>query len=302
MPEIILHNYPESPVSEKVRLILGLKKQPWRSVVMPMIMPKPDLVALTGGYRRAPVMQIGADIYCDSQRIARELERRFPDPTLFPGGTEGIGYGLVFWSDRPLFMAAVGVAFASMGDRLPQEFLEDRAKFSGRPIDIERWKKALPLNLDQLRAHAGFVDGRAFVHGEAPGLADFGPYLSLWFVARGAREAMAGLTESFPHIAPWMERVKQIGHGEAQPMEPEEALAAAKADRSETQKAADEHDPRGLKTGDKVTVTPDDTGRDPVTGVLVASNSHEIAIARIDDRVDEVAVHSPRAGFVVLPA
>ncbi len=140
MSEIILHHYPESPISEKARLMLGLKKLPWRSVVMPMIMPKPDLVPLTGGYRKAPVMQIGADIYCDSQRIAVELERRFADPTLFPGGTEGLGYGLLFWSDRPLFLAAVGVAFAAIGDRLPEAFLEDRAKFSGRPVDLERWK------------------------------------------------------------------------------------------------------------------------------------------------------------------
>lgn len=306
MSEIVLHHYPESPVSEKARLMLGLKNLPWRSVVMPMIMPKPDLVALTGGYRKAPVMQIGADIYCDSQRIAMELERRYPEPTLFPGG-EGLGYGLLFWSDRPLFMAAVGVAFASMGDRLPKAFLEDRAKFSGRPVDLERWKKALPLNLDQLRAHAGFLDrqladGRAYLLGEAPGLADFGPYLSLWFVARGAREAMAGLTESFPHIAGWMKRVKEIGHGEEQPMEPGEALDVAKAARSETREAADANDPRGLKPGDEVSVTPDDTGRDPVAGVLVASNAHEIAIRRSDERAGDVVVHFPRAGFVVMPA
>lgn len=307
MSEIILHHYPESPISEKARLMLGLKKLPWRSVVMPMIMPKPDLVPLTGGYRKAPVMQIGADIYCDSQRIAVELERRFADPTLFPGGTEGLGYGLLFWSDRPLFLAAVGVAFAAIGDRLPEAFLEDRAKFSGRPVDLERWKKALPLNSDQLRAHAGFLDrqladGRAFVLGEAPGLADFGPYLSLWFVARGARKAMASLNESFPHIAPWMKRVKEIGHGEEEPMEPGEALDVAKAGQSETQEAADGHDPRGLKPGDKVTVTPDDTGRDPVAGVLLASSAHEIAIRRSEERVGDVVVHFPRAGFVVLPA
>ncbi|MCZ6859449.1 MAG: glutathione S-transferase family protein [Alphaproteobacteria bacterium] len=307
MSEIILHHYPESPISEKARLMLGLKKLPWRSVVMPMIMPKPDLVPLTGGYRKAPVMQIGADIYCDSQRIARELERRYPEPTLFPNSSEGLGYGLLFWSDRPLFLAAVGVAFAAIGDRLPEAFLEDRANFSGRPVDIERWKKAAPMNLDQLRAHVGFLDrqladDRAFVHGDEPGLADFGPYLSLWFVARGARKAMTSLNESFPHIAPWMKRVREISHGEEEPMEPGEALDVAKVGQSETQEDADANDPRGLKPGDKVTVTPDDTGRDPVAGELLASNPHEIAIRRVDVRVGEVVVHFPRAGFVVLSA
>ena len=70
MPEIILHHYPMSPFAEKVRLILGFKGLHWSSVHIPNIMPKPDLTALTGGYRKTPVLQIGADIYCDTALIA----------------------------------------------------------------------------------------------------------------------------------------------------------------------------------------------------------------------------------------
>ena len=70
--EIILHNYPNSPFSEKVRVAFGIKGLSWRSVIQPVIMPKPDLIPLTGGYRKIPVMQIGADIFCDSQIILRE--------------------------------------------------------------------------------------------------------------------------------------------------------------------------------------------------------------------------------------
>src|SRR5271167_178323 len=78
MTDIILHHYEISPYSEKVRIGLGLKGLAWGSVEIPVIMPKPDLTALTGGYRKTPVLQIGADIYCDSQLIMRELERRHP--------------------------------------------------------------------------------------------------------------------------------------------------------------------------------------------------------------------------------
>jgi glutathione S-transferase len=78
--EIILHQYWQSPFTEKVRVVLGMKGLAWRSVEQPSIMPKPELTPLTGGYRRIPVMQIGADIYCDSQVILRELERRYPGP------------------------------------------------------------------------------------------------------------------------------------------------------------------------------------------------------------------------------
>ena len=95
---VILHHYPASPFSEKVRLVLGLKGLQWASVEIPNIMPRPHLMPLTGGYRRTPVMQIGADVYCDSQIIVRELERRFPEPTAFPGASAGAAWLLSRWS------------------------------------------------------------------------------------------------------------------------------------------------------------------------------------------------------------
>ena len=78
-PDIILHHYDTSPFSEKVRLLLGLRGLSWGSVIQPVIMPKPDLTPLTGGYRRIPVLQIGADVYCDTQVILAELEARHID-------------------------------------------------------------------------------------------------------------------------------------------------------------------------------------------------------------------------------
>ncbi|MBC8048876.1 MAG: glutathione S-transferase N-terminal domain-containing protein [Chitinophagales bacterium] len=84
MTDIIIHHYPQSPVAEKVRTGLGLKKLSWQSVEHNRLPDRPELFAMTGGYRRIPVMQIGADLYCDTQCILRELERRFPTPTFFP--------------------------------------------------------------------------------------------------------------------------------------------------------------------------------------------------------------------------
>src|SRR5690242_1615216 len=123
--EIIFHHYPTSPFSEKVRLAFGIKKLSWRSVEIPNMMPKPDLLPLTGGYRKTPVMQIGADIFCDTQIILRELERRFPEPSLFPHG-KGLPYGLGFWSDRAFFMPTVGVVFGEIGHLTPEDFRKDR--------------------------------------------------------------------------------------------------------------------------------------------------------------------------------
>ncbi len=92
--DIILHHYPQSPVAEKVRVVLGIKNLSWYSVHIPRLPPKPDLVPLTGGYRRTPVLQVGAEIYCDTQCIIRELERRYPHPTLYPNGSAGLPWAV----------------------------------------------------------------------------------------------------------------------------------------------------------------------------------------------------------------
>src|SRR5690242_3212676 len=113
MADIILHNFPSSPFSEKVRLVLGMKKLPWRYVEIPSIMPKPDLTPMTGGYRKTPVMQIGADIFCDSQIIIREIDRRFPEPAI-TSGNEGLPYAMAFWADRIFFQPTVAVIFGTI--------------------------------------------------------------------------------------------------------------------------------------------------------------------------------------------
>ncbi|OYW24006.1 MAG: glutathione S-transferase, partial [Sphingomonas sp. 12-62-6] len=66
MTDIILHHYPRSPYAELVRRALGIKGARWHSVIIPNMAPKPELTPLTGGYRKTPVLQIGADIYCDT--------------------------------------------------------------------------------------------------------------------------------------------------------------------------------------------------------------------------------------------
>ena len=94
MSPLILHPYDFSNFAEKARLMLGFKGLAWRGVEIPPIAPKPKLTPLTGGYRRAPVMQIGADIYCDTNLILPALDRLFPNtPRLYPQGSEGARSG-----------------------------------------------------------------------------------------------------------------------------------------------------------------------------------------------------------------
>ena len=114
MNELILHHYPMSPFAEKARLMLGYKRLPWRSVTIPPVMPKPDVVALTGGYRKTPILQIGADVYCDTALIARVLEARQPVPTLYPSFAP-LAVPLAQWADSLLFPTAVSWAMQPAG-------------------------------------------------------------------------------------------------------------------------------------------------------------------------------------------
>ena len=173
MSDIILHHYPPSPISEKVRIALGIKGLAWRSVEIPRVPPKPFVMPLTGGYRRTPVMQIGADIYCDSHCILREIQRRYPEPTFTPGGADGLPWAINRWSDH-VFEHAVRLSLGANADQLPDEFAKDRARlFLGPDGDVAALKHDVAHLAAQVRAQFAWIDerlrgGRRFLLGDAP--------------------------------------------------------------------------------------------------------------------------------------
>ncbi len=304
---IILHHFEPSPFSEKVRLVFGLKNIEWTSVLISRIMPRPDLMPMTGGYRRTPVMQMGADIYCDTQCILRELERRFPEPTLFPKGYEGIGPASAMWTDRPFFQSTVNLVFGSLADRVPQDFIADREKLRGAKFDVAAMTSAIPQMRDQFRAHAAWIeaqlaDGRSWMGGDKAGLYDVNAYMNLWYVRGNLPNADAMLAE-FGKTRAWEARMRAVGHGRrSSELSTADALAIAADAEPQTAVLSDPHDPNGRKPGDRVEVMPDDYGKIKVSGEIVALSSQHIAIRRRDPRAGEVVVHFPRAGFLVIPA
>jgi glutathione S-transferase len=301
MQQLILHHYPMSPFAEKIRLILGFKGQRWSSVLIPNIMPKPDVTALTGGYRKTPVLQIGADIYCDTALIADVIEERAPQPTLYPGGIAGASRILAQWADSTLFWTAIPytmqpAGLAHMFEGTPAEtvkaFGDDRAVFRGniprmRPGDAIG---AFALQLDRLEQTLGAQD---FFFGAAATLADFSIFHSLWFVARGG--PVARILDSYPALRSWRERVAAFGHGTLDKLDSGAALAIARDSIAE--KSAGNADTHGLAIGDKVVVAATDTGIDPIEGVLYGTTRDRISIAREDSRAGKVVVHFPRLGF-----
>ncbi len=301
MPQLILHHYPTSPFAEKVRLIFGFKGLPWSSVLIPTIMPKPDLTALTGGYRKTPVLQIGADIYCDTALIADVIEERAPRPTLYPDDIAGASRILAQWADSTLFWAAVPFALqpaglAHMFEGVPPEaikaFGDDRNIFRAnmpriRPADATA---ALTLYLERLAATLG---KQSFFFGSAPSIADFSIYHCLWFVVRGG--PVAKILESFPALQDWRARIAAFGHGTYEKLDSGAAIAVAHGATPE--KSSGNFDTHGLAIGQKVVVAATDTGVDPIEGTLYGATKSRISIAREDQRAGSVVVHFPRLGF-----
>ena len=299
MSEIILHHYDTSPFSEKVRVMLGVKALNWRSVAQPVIMPKPDLVPLTGGYRRIPVLQIGADVYCDTQVILAELEARYPRPPV----VKGADWAVNLWADRLFFQTTVAVVFGEIGDNVPQAFRDDREKLSGRPFDIAAMKAVAGPMRGQWRAHAAWIErglgNTDFLGGSTPSLADIAAYMNIWWLGRAAPAALAPLMEGLTKTIGWRARMEALGHGRREEMSGAEALAAARTASPANPPPSDPNDPSGLAPGATVTVRADDYGRDPIEGRLVALNAERIVVAREAGERDLLHVHFPRAGYGV---
>jgi glutathione S-transferase len=302
---IILHHYPMSPFAEKIRLILGAKGLHWTSVLIPTVMPKPDLTSLTGGYRKTPVLQLGADIYCDTALIADVLETLAPDPTLYPAGVAAASRTLAQWADTTLFWTAVPHALQGAGlahmfsgatpDAL-QAFADDRKTFRAR-IPRMRASEAhasLRLYLERLEEMLGT---QAFFFGARPTIADFSIYHCLWFVFKGGPQAQ--ILDAFGRLQAFRERMQALGHGTCDELDGGAAIGIA---RTSTPAApagllADFH---GIALGTKVVIAATDTGTEPVEGDLYAATRGRISIVREDPRAGRVVVHFPRLGFELL--
>lgn len=307
MSEIILHHYPFSTFSEKVRAVLGHKGLAWRSVEIAGLPPRPLLTPLTGGYRRAPVMQVGADIYCDTNLILPTLERLHPAKTLYPPGSEGVAQGLGFAWERQMWIPTIGVLVHFIGEHIPPEFLKDRKEgYLMLDISKEAMAPQFGQHLQFVRAQLGWLKqalaARPFLFGDAPSAADFACWQTLFLLRKNCPPEVDALLGLAP-LVPWYDRIAALGHGTPTAMTAEAAFDVARnAAPAPVTHLDPDGDPGGLKAGCPVVVTPDDNARVPVKGTLVAASDREIVIHRKDAQAGELHVHFPRLGFDVVAA
>ncbi len=311
MPELILHHFLTSPFSEKIRLVLGYKKLAWKSVIVPAIMPKPDLLVLTGGYRKTPVLQVGADIYCDTALICDVLEHLQPIPTLYPEPNKGLARALAQWADSTLFWAAV------IHDQGPAGAVR---KFGGAPPEVAQAvladRQAMGLDLTQLnpadatgayksylRRLSDMLHQQPFLLGAQPCIADFSAYHALW-LAHIRTTTVQDILQHTPLIKDWLDRMRVIGHGSAENIDAQQAIAiAAQAEPAPIGQGLlrdstfqDEH---GITLGSQVRIAAESFGLEPTEGSLIAATRTHYSLRRTDGPAGSVHVHFPRVGYVL---
>ncbi len=309
MTHLILHHYPASPFAEKIRRVLGFKKLAWKSVIIPAVSPKPDVVALTGGYRKTPILQIGADIYCDTALICNVLEHEQPEPVLFPPHLKGVSRVFAQWADSTLFWAAMAYNLqprgaAEMFARLPPDaakaFAEDRREMSTGMLRL-RPADATAAYRSYLRRIAHMVEEHDFLFGAEPCVADFAAYHPLWFT-RVCTPAMADIFEPVPAVLEWMDRMDALGQGRMEKFTSQDAITVAAG--AEPAPLLDDvfQDEHGIALGSPVTVAAESFGLEPTAGTLVAATRTRYTLRREDPRAGTVHVHFPRIGYVLRKA
>jgi glutathione S-transferase len=311
MQDQYFHHYPNSPFAEKMRAIFGYKNITWKSVMQPMVMPKPDLQALTGGYRRIPILQIGNDIICDTALICDVLEHISPDKTLYPAGIKGAARTVAQWADSTLFWAAMAYNFSPVGAAhifaanpdAAATLVADRTAMRGgaprmHPAD------ATPAYKSYLRRIASMVDEQPFVLGQQPSVADFSIYHPLWFTRN--IPALAGILDATPSVLAWMDRIKAFGHGTMDKSSAADSIAACAGFTGVNHLFDVKHevfqDDHGIPLGSQVIIKAESFGLEETQGALTAATRTRYSLRRKDARAGSVNVHFPRIGFTLKKA
>ena len=296
----ILHHYPASPWSELLRLAFGLKQMPWSSVEIPVMLPKPELVELTGGYARTPVLQAGANLYCDTLVAMDAIEAASPSPSLYPAPLGEAHRLLAVQAGGPTFLASVGAALGGLPASGMEAFWADREQRFGLKADT--FRAIAPQLRTQFKAHLALLDAalagnKAFLGGDEPGHADLAHFTLVWFQKARSGGDLGPVVAGLPAIAAWAKRVAALGHGTPTPITAAEAIAVARAATPVVEAAVKPES--GFAVGQPVAVSQEGSKDPAVEGRLMRLNAREIVLLRTSDSAGEVAVHFPRLGQVL---
>lgn len=300
---MILHHYALSPFSEKMRAMLGTANLPWQSCITRELPPRPVLAALAGGYRKIPVAQIGADIFCDTRVIASEIAALSGMPQLALESADDATQAYANATDLHAFMDVLAASatmtaarkmLATMSVRDFIGFFVDRIRIGAKAkVKAGNPRQAKQRVLAHLAATEQRLQQQPYLFGQQATYADFSTYHSLW-MARDVAEWPA--LKAYPLVMAWMDRLQAVGQGHRTEISAEQTLKIA---REATPRAIASEHQQDARIGQRVGIAPSDYARDATIGRLVGVTPTRWIIARDTPDLGTLHVHFPQTGFVL---
>ena len=298
-PTLILHQYDISPFSQKAQKMMGLKELSWQSVEMPMIAPKPDVEALTGGYRGTPVLQIGRDVFIDNWMIARaldEFDASGPAINAQGGLREAALYA---WGER-LFTPLLHAALAAYQSEWDADFLADRKRVFP-DVDFDTLDVSDPDRRSQVRAYLGTVEAQLgldqdFLGGAQADSCDIHVWGMVWMI-HSALPALMPIVETFPRLTDWYDRVSAMGTGDREDVKIDVAWQSLKDGPARPLPDTPDQEPLAPWVGEVVDIAAGSADRGSASGRLLAVD-HEQVVLGVEPISGEAAqVWFPRFGY-----
>ena len=296
---LILHQYDISPFSQKAQKMMGLKELSWQSVEMPMIAPKPDVEALTGGYRGTPVLQIGRDVFIDNWMIARaldEFDASGPAINAQGGLREAALYA---WGER-LFTPLLHAALAAYQSEWDADFLADRKRVFP-DVDFDTLDVSDPDRRSQVRAYLGTVEAQLgldqdFLGGAQADSCDIHVWGMVWMI-HSALPALVPIVKTFPRLTDWYERVSAFGTGDREDVKIDVAWQSLKDGPARPLPDTPDQEPLAPWVGEVVDIAAGSADRGSASGRLLAVD-HEQVVLGVEPISGEAAqVWFPRFGY-----
>ena len=296
---IILHQYDISPFSQKAQKMLALKGLSWTSVEMPMIAPKPDVEALTGGYRGTPVLQMGADVFVDNWMIARALDDAAPGaPAINARGPLSDG-ALYAWGER-LFTPLLHSALAAYQSQWDADFLADRKRVFP-DVDFDTLAVGDPDRHSQVRAYLGAVEAELALRGDYLG----GEHADSWdihvwgmvWMIHSALPDLVPIVEGYSGVVAWYERMVALGTGARTDAEIAFAWEALNAAEPRALPATPADEPLKAWLGQSVQVSAGSADRGGAWGRLLAIDHEQVVLAVTPLAGVDAQVWFPRFGY-----
>ena len=296
---LILHQYDISPFSQKAQKMMGLKGLSWQSVEMPMIAPKPDVEALTGGYRGTPVLQIGRDVFIDNWMIARaldEFDSNGPAINAQGGLREAALYA---WGER-LFTPLLHAALAAYQSEWDAGFLADRKQVFP-DVDFDALEVSDPDRRSQVRAYLGTVEsqlglGQDFLGGVQADGWDIHVWGMVWMI-HSALPALMPIVGTLPRLTDWYERMSALGTGDREDAEIDVAWQALKDGPARSLPKTSAQEPLAQWVGEAVDISAGSADRGSASGRLLAVDQEQVVLGVEPISGESAQVWFPRFGY-----